>query len=217
MKTVFYTAGALALCATTFANAQTDSMFTIPDPSHLSIPLPEDIKCFGAVGKQTFCMLYGDAAKPGPYMIKYTWWPGNFTRPHLHNTERWAYVISGTYWVSSSSSWDESNTYPVRAGNMITIVANKLHWEGVRSSEKEPAILIMSGVGPVATTNLFQSEQAGPTPLQSMNNAPLTQPTETMLTSESKPLLNNAKTKCADLGFKTGTQKFGECVLKLSR
>lgn len=29
--------------------------------------------------------------------------------------------------------------------------------------------------------------------------------------------LDSAKAKCADLGFKTGTQKFGECVLKLSR
>lgn len=29
--------------------------------------------------------------------------------------------------------------------------------------------------------------------------------------------LNDAKAKCADLGFKAGTEKFGECVLKLSK
>jgi hypothetical protein len=29
--------------------------------------------------------------------------------------------------------------------------------------------------------------------------------------------LDSAKAKCADIGFKAGTQKFGECVLKLSK
>lgn len=213
MKTLFYTAVASALCVTTIANAQTDSMFPIPDPSHLPILLPKDTKCFGVEGKQTMCMLYGDASKSGPYMVKYTWWPGNFSRPHFHNGERWAYVISGTWWVSTSISWDESATYPLRAGTLAINVANKVHWEGVRSSEKEPAILIMSGIGPVATSNVSQSNQATPTPLQEMSYAPLTPPQQTQPAAS----LDDTKAKCADLGFKAGTETFGECVIKLSR
>ena len=35
--------------------------------------------------------------------------------------------------------------------------------------------------------------------------------------SESKTDMTSAMSKCSDLGFKKGTEKFGDCVLKLSR
>lgn len=35
--------------------------------------------------------------------------------------------------------------------------------------------------------------------------------------SSSKLTINNAKIKCVDLGFKSGTEDFGKCVLQLSK
>ena len=35
--------------------------------------------------------------------------------------------------------------------------------------------------------------------------------------SESKTDMTSAMSKCSDLGFKKGTEKFGDCVLKLSK
>ena len=35
--------------------------------------------------------------------------------------------------------------------------------------------------------------------------------------SQNAPALDWAKRKCADLGFKAGTERFGSCVLQLSR
>jgi hypothetical protein len=31
---------------------------------------------------------------------------------------------------------------------------NGIHWDGARAGEKEPAVLILSGIGPVVTTQV---------------------------------------------------------------
>ena len=101
----------------------TDPIGPAPDPANVSMTLPKDIKCTGTVGKQQMCLLYGDPDKPGPYMVMYKWWPGNFSKPHYHNNERFAYVVSGTWWTSTSKVYDERTTFPVHAG---TVAVDKL-------------------------------------------------------------------------------------------
>ena len=92
-----------------------------------------------------------DPAKPGPYMVKYIWWPGNFSKPHYHNNERFAYVVSGTWWTSTSKVYDERTTYPVHAGSVAVDKRRGIHWDGARTGEKEPAVLILAGTGPNIT------------------------------------------------------------------
>ena len=94
-----------------------DPIGPAPDPAAVGETLPKDIKCTGTEGKMQMCYLYGDPAKPGPYMVKYIWWPGNFSKPHYHNNERFAYVVSGTWWVSSSDHYDPATTFPLLAGS----------------------------------------------------------------------------------------------------
>jgi len=38
------------------------------------------------------------------------------------------------------------------AGTAIVNVAGKVHFDGARTGEKEPAVLVLTGVGPVKTT-----------------------------------------------------------------
>ena len=109
-----------------------------PDPSRVTETLPKDIKCTGQVGKQQMCYLYGDPAKPGPYMVKYIWYPGNFSKPHYHNNERFAYVVSGTWWTSTSKVYDERTTYPVHAGSVAVDKLKGIHWDGARTGERNP-------------------------------------------------------------------------------
>ena len=122
-----------------------------PDPASVSMTLPKDIKCSGTVGKQQMCYLYGDPDKPGPYMVMYKWYPGNFSKPHYHNNERFAYVVSGTWWTSTSKVYDERTTYPVHAGSVAVDKLRGIHWDGARTGEKEPAILVLAGTGPNVT------------------------------------------------------------------
>ena len=50
-------------------------------------------------------------------------------------------------------------------------------------------------------------------------SAPLVLPKKTIPTAEPKQLspIDNAKAKCIELGFKSGTEQFGKCVLQLSK
>ncbi|MEY4964475.1 MAG: hypothetical protein RL274_58 [Pseudomonadota bacterium] len=134
-----------------------DPIGPVPDPTRVTSTLPKDFKCTGAVGKQETCILFGDPAKPGPYMVMYKWYPGNFSKPHYHNNVRWAYIISGTWWTSSSSVYDERLTYPVRAGSAAVDLKEGIHWDGARTGEKEPAVLILSGIGPNITYNVDEN------------------------------------------------------------
>jgi hypothetical protein len=89
-----------------------------PDPTHIPTVLPKDIKWTGQEGRMQQAVLFGDPSKPGLYGVVIKWYPGNFSQPHFHDQERYAYVISGTWWVSTSNVYDEKTTYPVHAGTV---------------------------------------------------------------------------------------------------
>ena len=134
-----------------------DPIGPVPDPARVTATAPQDFKCSGTKGKQEMCILFGDPAKPGPYMVMYKWYPGNFSKPHYHNNVRWAYVVSGTWWTSSSSVYDERLTYPVHAGSVAVDLKEGIHWDGARVGEKEPAVLILSGIGPNVTYSVDEN------------------------------------------------------------
>jgi hypothetical protein len=142
------------------AGAQTDPKLSatandppgpLPDPSHVPVVLPKDLKCQGKEGVSQTCTLFGDPSKEGLYGVIIKWWPGHFSKPHFHDQDRYAYVISGTWWVSASNVYDEHTTYPVHAGTVSIDVKNTVHWDGARAGEKEPAVLELVGMGPVKT------------------------------------------------------------------
>ncbi len=128
-----------------------------PDPTHIPTVLPKDIKWTGQEGRQQMGILFGDPNKPGLYGVVYKWYPGNFSQPHFHDQERYAYVISGTWWVSTSNVYDEKTTYPVHAGTVAIDTANTVHWDGARVGEKEPAVLVLVGMGPVKTVQVDEN------------------------------------------------------------
>lgn len=86
--------------------------------------------------RQQTAVLYGDQSKEGPYGVLIKWAPGAFSRPHFHDQTRWIYVVSGTWWVSSSNVYDERTTYPFHAGTFSTDVANTVHWDGARTGRE---------------------------------------------------------------------------------
>jgi hypothetical protein len=120
-----------------------DPIGPAPDPASVTATLPKDQKCTGEVGKMQMCYLYGDPAKPGPYMVKYN--------------ERFAYVVSGTWWTSTSKVYDERTTYPVHAGTVAVDKLRGVHWDGARTGEKEPAVLVLAGTGPNTTQGVDEN------------------------------------------------------------
>ena len=120
----------------------------MPDPGHIPMIFGKDIPWKGETGEHT-APLFGDPNKPGIYGILIRWKPGHFSRPHFHNSDRYVYVVSGTWWVSSSDTYDLSNTYPMPAGSVVTDLANTVHYDGAKDTE---AVLELVGMGPVTTT-----------------------------------------------------------------
>ena len=137
-----------------------------PDPTHVPFVLPANIKWEqnGKIpGEADVAKVYGDMTKPGPYAVLYRWHQGAFSRPHFHDKVRHIVVVSGTWWVSSSTTYDEKTTYPLHAGTTATDEVNTIHWDGTRKGEKEMAIIYLYGEGPVAT--VFVDPNGKPYPL----------------------------------------------------
>lgn len=123
------------------------SKMPLPDPGHIPLVFGKDIPWKGGEGSQS-ATLFGDPNKPGIYGVLIRWMPGHNSTPHSHSTPRYAYVVSGTWWVSSSTHYDPSKMYPVPAGTYVTDVPGTIHWDGAKS-ETGPAILMLVGEGPV--------------------------------------------------------------------
>jgi hypothetical protein len=139
----------IAACVLTAASvAVAADNYSVPDPSHIVFTAPKDIKWKMGTGSDQ-AVIFGDPDKPGLYGILIRWHPGQFSRPHFHNTDRYAYVISGTWWVSSSDTFDTSKAYPMPAGSVVTDLANTVHFDGAKDGE---ALLELVGMGPVTTT-----------------------------------------------------------------
>ncbi len=58
-------------------------------------------------------------------------------------------IVSGTWWVSSSTSYDESKTYPMTTGTFVTDLPGKAHYDGAKD---EPGVILEIGFGPLKTT-----------------------------------------------------------------
>lgn len=120
------------------------------NPAAVALVLPKDLKWEGVPGELR-AKLYGDPEQPGPYGILYKWEPGHNSKPHTHAEDRFGYVISGAWWMSTASTEDKSTLVPVHAGSFVTHKANQVHWDG---GVDGTAIILVTGLGPIKTTRL---------------------------------------------------------------
>jgi quercetin dioxygenase-like cupin family protein len=130
----------------------------LPDPSHIPIVFGKDIKWGGETGEHQ-APIFGDPNKPGIYGVLIKWDPGHNSKPHFHSTARYIYVVSGTWWVSASTHYDESKMYPIPAGSFVTDIKDTIHWDGAKPSTG-PCILMLVGEGPMHTTRYVPTDAA---------------------------------------------------------
>jgi hypothetical protein len=124
------------------------------DPRSVEFQTPADIRWVrNAAGTSEQAVLFGDPSKPGPYVVRIKWLPGNFSQPHFHNSDRYFAVISGTWWVGTGSQFDPDSTVPMPAGSYVLHKAGQLHFDGAKNGE---AIIQVTGIGPVITTPAAQ-------------------------------------------------------------
>ena len=120
------------------------------DPKAVEFTKPGDIKFVrNAAGTQETAVLFGDPNKPGPYVVRLRWLPGNMSRPHFHPNDRFFVVISGTWWLGTGEKFDPNSTVPVPAGTYVVHHAGQVHYDGAKD---EPAVIQVWGMGPATST-----------------------------------------------------------------
>ena len=123
------------------------------DPSQTAITLPDARRWIPWSGlpphSGEMATLYGGLDQSGPYLVLMKWYPGYGSAPHSYATDRLSLVLSGTWWVNSGTDFDPDNTVPVPAGGFVRRVARTPHYDGVKKSAKEPAVIALFGIAPV--------------------------------------------------------------------
>jgi quercetin dioxygenase-like cupin family protein len=119
------------------------------DPKAVEVVRLEQIKWVKSPnGTSESAVLFGDPSKPGPYVMRLKWLPGNMSRPHTHATDRFFVVISGTWWVGSGTTFDPDSTVPVPAGSYVIHHAGEPHYDGAKGEE---TVIQVWGIGPLTT------------------------------------------------------------------
>jgi hypothetical protein len=94
--------------------------------------------------------LAGDLKKSGQYFVLIRWNPGYMSAPHFYETDRLCVVLSGVWWVASGSEFAPDSTVPVPAGGFVRRVARTPHYDGVKKAASQPAVIAISGIGPIS-------------------------------------------------------------------
>ncbi|HEX4273974.1 MAG TPA: cupin domain-containing protein [Bryobacteraceae bacterium] len=120
-----------------------------PDPKAITYTLPDKIEWKKGAASDS-AVLQGDDKKPGVYVQLLRWHPNNMSRPHSHDTARYIYVVSGTWWVGTGDKFDPDSTKPLPAGSYVMDIPNELHYDGAKDQE---CVLMIVGTGPMKTTS----------------------------------------------------------------
>jgi quercetin dioxygenase-like cupin family protein len=145
----FLFSGGLALAAEGAAAAPASG--GEPDPAVLAYTLPADFKWIDSTEFPglSSVVLSGDPSKPGPYIVRYRFSPGRFSRPHFHPNDRFIVVVSGTWWVGTGPVFDPKSTTPMPVGSFVTHYADKIHYDGAKNEACE---VVIYGMGPATAT-----------------------------------------------------------------
>ena len=104
------------------------------DRTAVEFTLPSEIRWIrNAAGTNEQAVLFGDPSKPGPYVVRLKWLPGNMSRPHFHPNDRFFVVLSGTWWMGTGDTFDPDNTVPAPAGSYVIHYGGKVHDDGAKA------------------------------------------------------------------------------------
>jgi oxalate decarboxylase/phosphoglucose isomerase-like protein (cupin superfamily) len=120
------------------------------NPKALTFELPDQIPWKrNAAGTNEVAVLHGDPQKSGLYIEMFKWLPGNMSRPHWHPNDRYITVLKGTWWVSTSSTFDPESAVPMPTGSYVTHYGKEIHYDGAKNEE---VWLLIVGEGPETAT-----------------------------------------------------------------
>jgi hypothetical protein len=123
------------------------------DPRQTIITLPAAIPWQVPTGAPPHSVeeatLAGSESADGIYLVLMKWYPGFMSAPHHYSTDRLCVVLSGVWWCNSGRDFDPDNAVPACPGSFVHRVANTPHYDGAKRTDAEPAVIAVTGIGPV--------------------------------------------------------------------
>ena len=112
------------------------------DPTHAIGLTPDQIQWKKGEASDTAWPI-GDPTKPGACLELINWHPDHFSHPHYHSHARYAVVIDGTWWVSTSNVYDpDHNTVPYPKGSVLTDLVKGVHYDGAKPETGDGTVAI---------------------------------------------------------------------------
>jgi quercetin dioxygenase-like cupin family protein len=96
-------------------------------------------------------LLHGDPSKEGLYIMRIRFPPGQASRPHSHDQDRFITVIEGTWYAGTQKEFDMDKTVAIEAGGFMKHPAGAVHFDGAKD---EAVVVEIRGMGPVKTTSV---------------------------------------------------------------
>ena len=122
------------------------------DATHMSMQ-PEEAVAGGSV------RVFGDQSKPGIYVFRNRFGPGQTSRPHYHDQDRYITVMKGTWWVGEGDVFKPDKMFPIKPGGFMFHPAGYHHYDGAKDEE---VIVQITGMGPVKTIQTEVDEKGQP-------------------------------------------------------
>jgi hypothetical protein len=123
------------------------------NPAQTIIVLPKDISwrvpAQAPPDSVAEAVLAGGEDQDGAYLVLMKWYPGWMSAPHTYVTDRLCVVLSGVWYCNSGPDFDPAHAVPVSPGGFVRRVAETPHYDGARPDATEPAVIAVSGIGPV--------------------------------------------------------------------
>jgi len=130
------------LIASVFAGACAPAFAASLDPNNAIGLMPDQIQWTKGVNNDTAWPI-GDPKKPGACLEFIKWHPGHFSTPHYHSHARYAVVVDGTWWVSTSNVYDpDHNTVPYPKGSVLTDLVKGVHYDGAKPETGDGTVAI---------------------------------------------------------------------------
>ena len=132
------------------------------DPHQTIIRLPDQIPWHIPEGapheSAEEATLAGSEGADGIYLVLMKWYPDWMSAPHHYRTDRLCVVISGVWWCNSGPDFDPAATVPVPPGGFVQRVASTPHYDGAKADADQPAVIAVTGIGPVNQTWVHPSQ-----------------------------------------------------------
>lgn len=92
--------------------------------------------------------VFGAQNAPGFYVLRNRFGPGQTSRPHYHDHDRWVTVIKGTWWTDEGDVFRPDKMVPIQQGGFMFHPAGFHHYDGAKDEE---VVVQIMGMGPVTT------------------------------------------------------------------